>query len=309
MQIKKEFYQIRNYHTSDWEGYVGLYSEAVTEGKERYLGLPPKQLQLLLECHDYSLNQDLFICEKNREIIGYLYTTPERGIDRIIFYCYVHPAHRRKNIGSSLFTYGFKQARAMGLSKVHVNIDKDNRIGNIFLNQLGFNCVRKYLELYRSLLEYQEQETELPPGFKMRCLQNGEEEMLAQLQNNSFQGSWGFNPNTGKEIIYTLHSNEGSPKDIILLLYGEKPAGYCWTQVNVKKGVGRIYMMGVEPEYRGKKIGKILLAKGLSYLAKEGMHTAILTVDDHNKTAKNLYQTLGFKLLNTSLWYEKRVDS
>ena len=68
-------------------------------------------------------------------------------------------------------------------------------------------------------------------------------------------------------------------------------------------------MMGVEPEYRGKKIGKILLAKGLSYLAKEGMHTAMLTVDDHNKPAKNLYQTLGFKLLNTSLWYEKRVDS
>ena len=67
-------------------------------------------------------------------------------------------------------------------------------------------------------------------------------------------------------------------------------------------------MMGVKPEYRGKKIGKILLAKGLSYLAKKGMHTAILTVDDHNKTAQNLYQTFGFKLLNTSLWYEKWVD-
>jgi mycothiol synthase len=308
MQIKKEFYQIRNYHTSDREGYIPLYSEAVAEGKEEYLGLSPKQLQLLLECHDYSLNQNLFICEKNREIIGCLYATPERGIDRIIFYGYVHPAHRRKNIGSSLFTHGFKRARAIELSKVHVNIDKDNKIGKLFLIQLGFNCIRKYLGLYKSLLEYQEEVAELPSGFKIRCLQNGEEEMLAQLQNNAFQGSWGFNPNTGKEIIYRLHSNGGSPEDIILVLCGEKPAGYLWTQINVKKGVGRIYMMGVEPEYRGKKIGKILLAKGLSYLAKEGMHTAILTVDDHNKTAKNLYQNFGFKLLNTSLWYEKWVD-
>ena len=60
--------------------------------------------------------------------------------------------------------------------------------------------------------------------------------------------------------------------------------------------------------YRGKNLGKTLLIKGLGYLAKRGIHTAVLTVDSNNEPAKNLYYTLGFDVINTSFWYEKKID-
>jgi ribosomal protein S18 acetylase RimI-like enzyme len=67
-------------------------------------------------------------------------------------------------------------------------------------------------------------------------------------------------------------------------------------------------MIGVKPAYRGNNLGKALLAKGLNYLAKRWMNKAILTVDSDNEPAKMLYYALGFSVINTRLWYEKKIN-
>ncbi len=308
MQTENKQYQIRNYNTSDWEAFAKLHLTAVAEGEEECLGISPKQLQVQLEHYGNSVSKNLFFLEKNKEIIGSLFVVPERGIGRVITYCFVHPAHRRKKIGESLFARGLKHASALGINTVHMNVYKDNSAGIAFLDRLGFKCVRKYLEMQRSLLEDWEQVVDQPAGFHFRYLQDGEEKMLAQLQNNSFRGSWGFNPNTADDVKLWLRSNGGFPGDIILAFFGKKPVGYCWTIIDIKKGIGKIHMIGVKPQYRGKNLGKALLIKGLGYLAKKGLNIAVLTVDSDNEPAKTLYHSFGFKVINTSLWYEKRID-
>lgn len=308
MQTKKGQYQIKNFHTSDWNNYLKLYLTAVAEGEEECLGISPKQLQVQLGHYGHSVEKNLFIMEKNKEMIGSLFTVLERGIGRVILYCFVHPLHRRKKIGESLFARGFKHTRAQGLNIVHVNIYKENSAGIAFLNRLGFRCVRKYLEMQKRLVKDSESATELPAGFHFRYLQDGEEKIIAQLQNHSFQGSWGFNPNTAEGVKLWLRLNDGSAEDIILVFFGEKPVGYCWTLIDIKKRIGKIHMIGVKPLYRGKNLGKALLIKGLGYLAKKGLNIAILTVDSDNEPAKTLYHSFGFKVINTSLWYEKKID-
>jgi len=308
MQIKNGKYRIRNYNITDWKNYAKLYSIAAAESKEEYMGISPKQLQVQLDYYGQSVGKNLFFLEKNKEIVGSLFAVPERGIGRIVLYCFVHPSYRRKKIGESLFVRGFKYARALGLSTVHVNVYKDNNAAIAFLERLSFGCVRKYLEMQKSLLEQKECTIQLPAGFYFHCLKNGEEEKLTRLQNNSFRGSWGFNPNTEDDIKLNFLLNSGIAEDVILIFSGEKPVGYCWTMIDTKKGIGKIHMIGVKPQYRGKNLGKALLTKGLNYLAKRGMDKAILTVDSHNKPAKTLYYALGFSAINTSLWYEKRID-
>jgi len=308
MQTKNERCQIRNFRISDWKDYLKLHLTAVAEGKEECLGISPKQLQVQWEYDGHSVGKNLFFLGKNKEMIGCLFIVPERGIGRVILYCFVHPSYRRKKIGDSLFARGFKHARTLGLGKVHVNVYKDNSAGIAFLDHLGFRCVRKYLEMEKRLVEAGEQVADLPAGFHFSCLRDGEEKRLAQLQNHSFRGSWGFNPNTADEVKLWLRSRGGSAGDIILAFFGEKPVGYCWTLIDIKKGTGKIHMIGVKPKYREKDLGKALLTKGLSYLAKEGMHIAILTVDSDNEPAKNLYHSFGFKVIKTSLWYEKKID-
>ena len=308
MQVQEEPYQTRNYCASDWQGYVHLFATAEAAGEEEYFGLSPQQLQVRLERGDNSLGKNLIIIEKDSKMIGYLYMVPEGGIDRIVFYCFVHPSYRRKKIGIRLFHQGIKRAYTLGLSKVHVNINRDNAAAKSFLSRLGFRCVRKYLELQKKMVERHTEATDLPVGFYFRSLQDGEEGILNRLQNKAFRGSWGFNPHTVEDVIDWLHLSGGSTADIILAWWGEEPAGYCWTQMSREKGRGRIHMIGVEPKYRHKKLGKALLAKSLDYLEKKGMHTTVLTVDHHNKPARNLYHNLGFKVMHTSLWYEKKLD-
>jgi mycothiol synthase len=127
-------------------------------------------------------------------------------------------------------------------------------------------------------------------------------------------GSWGYNANTSEEINYRINLPNCSQKDIILAFDSNKPIGYCWTRINLQKdkapseGMGRIYMLGVDPDYRGRGFGRQLLLVGLSYLRSKGLRVVQLTVDRENKAARALYKSVGFKLWTSTLWYEKRLD-
>lgn len=308
MQIRKGKYSIRNYNITDWKGYVKLYLIAAAEDKEEYLGISPEQLQSQLEYSGDSFFENLILVEKNKEIIGSLFVIPEREIGRTILYGFIHPSCRREKIGEKLLSRGLEHTSNLGINTVHLKLNKNNRPGLAFLKQLGFRCVRKYLEMQKSPLEAKEYNIEIPTGIYFRCLQLGEEKKLAQLQNDAFRGSWGYNPNTADKIKLWFRLNNSSVEDVILGLFGDEPVGYCWTFIDKKKGIGKVHMIGIKPGYRKKHLGKLLLTRGLSYLTKKVMHTAVLTVDSDNEPAKNLYNSVGFSVVNTTLWYEKKID-
>ena len=67
-------------------------------------------------------------------------------------------------------------------------------------------------------------------------------------------------------------------------------------------------MLGVDPEYRGKGIGRKLMQTGLACLKGRGLQIARLTVDSENVDANALYHSVGFSKSDTSLWYEKALD-
>jgi len=307
MQIKNGKYRIRNYNISDWNNYASLHSIAAAEGKEEYLGISPEQIQLQLECSGNSFFKNLFLVEKNKEIIGSLFAVPEREIGRSVLYCFIHPTYRRRKIGYNLLLKGLEHSINLDINTMHLNLKKNNSTGLAFLKQSGFRPVRKYLEMQKSQLEEKEYNNKIPTDIYFRSLQPGEEKTLTQLQNDAFRGSWGFNPNTTAEIKLCFRSNNGSVEDVILGFFGEEPVGYCWTFVDKKKRIGRVHMIGIIPCYRKKHLGKLLLKRGLAYLAKKGMHSAVLTVDNENEPAKTLYNSAGFNVINTTLWFEKKI--
>ncbi len=64
-------------------------------------------------------------------------------------------------------------------------------------------------------------------------------------------------------------------------------------------------MIGVDPNYRGKGVGKKVLIVGLTQLKSRGVRFVDLTVDIDNKPARALYHSIGFDLRTSSLWYQK----
>ncbi|MFC1955045.1 GNAT family N-acetyltransferase [Chloroflexota bacterium] len=304
-------YVIRNYQPSDFNKYALLNIEAErleTTGR----CVSPQVITEQLDRPNYSPEQDLFLAELAGNIVGYMDATPELTIGRVILDCWIQPEHRRRGLAKELLGFAMQHAKKLRVKVAHVNIPEDNAVAKGVLSGMGFQCVRRFLELKLDMAELPRQAIDQDnPGY---ChIKRGEADKLTYIQNRSFVDTWGFNPNTIEEITYRTSLSNSSPEDIVLTAENDKVTGYCWTgatDAGIATGErkGRIFMIGVDPDYRGMGLGKRVLLAGLAHLNNKGMRVAELTVDSENKAACDLYRSVGFKVRTSSLWYEKVID-
>ena len=300
---------IRNYRPDDFESYVRFHEEA------RKLDLVPSHtlpLTITMRLHrpHYNPTQDLFLAIVDGTVIAYLDVSREAEIGRMVLDCMVCPDERRKGIATMLFNHATHYAAETGIQVVHINIASDNIAAKGLFQKLGFIFVRHFIEFSLNFAD-----TPLPdvPETEFTChhLRHGEEQVLVELQNRAFINTWGFNPNTVEDIVYSLKLQAGNPSDIILAFKENQIIGYCWTIPQAEKGIssvsqgGLIHMIGVASEYRGQGAGKMLLSAGLHYLKEKGADSVILTADRENADACNLYSSFGFRNISTMLWYER----
>ena len=320
--MSNSLYTIRNYQLADFHRYVLLHAEAEKLEPTGRCVLPQFVSEQLRQ-PDYYPEQDLFIIDIDEDIVGYMDVKPELTIGRVVLDCWVSPEHRRRGLATQLFNYATNRAQELGAEVAHVNIREDNMVARKVLSRLGFSLVRCFLRLGLDIADVGET---LKKGIPSRLsvardqaapgcchLQSGEEDKLTQLQNRAFAGTWGYNPNTVEEIVFRTNLSTCSLDDIVLIYEGDKAIGYCWTGISCEGGVpsikkGRILMLGVDPGYRGKGIGKRLVLAGLARLKSKGLQVAELSVDSENKVACALYQSLGFEVQTNAFWYEKAIN-
>jgi len=303
-------YTIRNYRPADFNRFVLLNIEAEKlEPTGRCLS--PQVIAENLDRPNYSPEQDLFVVETAGNLVGYLNVTPEIKIKRFILRGLIHPDHRRRGLATKLLGYATHRAQELGVKVAHVDIARDNIAAKSMLSKLGFRFVRRFLQLRLDMARIRGQDID-QAALLYRHLQRGEEDKLTQIQNRSFAGTWGFNPNSVEEIRYHINLSRCSPEDVVLVCDGDKVIGYCWTRTSYEavtnERKGQVFMLGVDPDYRGRRIGKGVLLAGLSYLKSEGFQIAELTVDSKNQPACNLYRSVGFRVWVSTLWYEKAIS-
>ena len=305
-------YIIRNYHHSDFEDYarLNIAAEKLHPGGQCTL---PLNISEKLGRPNYSPEQDLFVVETSGKIFGYMDIIPELNSRCVILDCFISPNHRRRGLAKKLLACATHRAKELKAKVMRVNVGQENTTAKDILTRLGFRFIRRFLEL--RLLPA---EVRLPDDshhtYASCHLQYGEEGKLTHIQNRCFANIWGYNPNTTEEIAYRIKMSHRSSEDVVLIYDTGKLVGYCWTEINRKvetdngEQKGRIYMLGVDPDCRGRGIGRIALLAGLNYLKSKGAGVVELTADSENKTALALYSSVGFKTWTSSLWYEKKVD-
>jgi mycothiol synthase len=308
--MAKLIYDIRNYRADDFEEFVRFHREIKKQGSSS----PAMTWTIVerLQRPHYNPTQDLFLATAGKNIIGYLDVSRETGIDRIVLVGEINPAERRKGIATSLLNQALHYGSTTGIQRAHVNICEENVAAIELLHKLGFRLARRFIEFSLRLTD--SQIPVLPEtALSCRSLRYGEEQVLTDLQNRVFAGTWGFNPNTKEDIIHCLKLQGCSHHDVILLVKEDSIIGYCWTVPQINEThtsdgkTSRIYMLGVAPEHRRQGAGKLLLSAGLCYLKERETHSVVLTADSENTTACMLYLAAGFKATSTSLWYEKSL--
>ncbi|MBC8195314.1 MAG: mycothiol synthase [Actinobacteria bacterium] len=83
--------------------------------------------------------------------------------------------------------------------------------------------------------------------------------------------------------------------------------GFCWTKVHndLEPPVGEIYAIAVDPEHRGRGLGRQLTLAGLEWLAAQGLRRVILYVESDNRHANRIYRELGFEREATNRAYQR----
>jgi mycothiol synthase len=125
----------------------------------------------------------------------------------------------------------------------------------------------------------------------------GDGEAWLRVNNRAFashaeQGGW-----TAETLALRLAEPWFDPDGLRLHEIDGELAAFCWTKVHsdATPPLGEIYVIGVDPAFHGRGLGRQLTLAGLDWMSDHGLPAATLYVDDDNTVAMRLYESLGFR--------------
>ena len=134
-------------------------------------------------------------------------------------------------------------------------------------------------------------------NIETRAFQVGlDEQEWLRVNNLAFSN----HPEQGGWTLETLAKRQAEswfdPAGFLLYFQDDRLVGFCWTKIHTESTprLGEIYVIGVDPAFSGKGIGRRICVAGLNYLGSKGVPIAMLYVDSENTSAIAMYEHLGF---------------
>lgn len=211
----------------------------------------------------------------------------------------VHPEHRGRGYGRRLA--GALIEEAGGPLRIWAHGDLPAAAG--LAEALGMRRARALFQLHRPLAE-ELPEVRLAPGIDIRTFRKGEDE-AAWLEVN--RRAFAHHPEQGAWTLDDLLAREQEPwfdpaGFFLAVRQDGTLAGFHWTKVHNSE-IGEVYVIGVDPAAQGLGLGRALTLVGLNHLRSRGLTTVMLYVDESNRSAGKLYESLGFVRFAVDVMY------
>jgi mycothiol synthase len=266
-------------------------------------GVPPVSEHVLLHLRHGGDKADThFIAENNGMVVGYAHLDLTDQVEGPSAELVVHPEHRKKGIGQSLLA----TVQERSGKKLRLWSHGDLLGAKNIAEKSGFTRTRSVIQMRRSL---NDPIPEIPTEISIRNFLPGidNDEWIA-LNNKTFahhpeQGNW-----TSRDLSVRTKEDWFDPQGFLIAEEHGQMTGFCWTKIHGghthrhshheaehdHDPIGEIYIMGVDPKYTGRGIGKAVTIAGLRHMRYQGIFSAMLYVDADNSSAIKLYQSLGF---------------
>ena len=300
---------IRGFNWQDLDSLTNLHNEVSgVSGSNR--ALTNVEMRERLSQPSCDPEEDCIVAVSEDVPVGFIIITRELRIGRTVASGGVLKDRRREGIGRSLLTWVMEYVSSLDARVLHIEAPDGSVGAKHLLESNGFRPVRRYCKMR---WEGKSAPTvDVPEGFELRAFRYGtDEQALTDLQNATFNGSWGFCPNTVEEISARVRSSRCHPDGIILVAGEGRLAGYNWTtRTSSEDGaVGWIEMTGVHPDFRSRGLGRAVVVAGMAHLKGNGVDLIELEVDSQNAPATTLYRRLGMRSVGQGIWYEKRLNT
>lgn len=266
-------------------------------------GIPPVAEHVLLHLRHGGDKDDFHIvAEENGEILGYAHLDMTDEIEGPSAEVVIAPAKRGKGIGNQLLS----EVKALAGERLRLWSHGDLPGAKSLALKNGLIRSRSVIQMRRSLID---PIPEIDPVIPIRSFLPGLDESLwLELNNSAFKGhpeqsNWQL-----RDLEIRSRESWFDPRGFLIAEIEGEMAGFCWTKIHGGHShrhsageeehdhdpIGEIYIMGVNPKFQGKGIGRAVTIAGLKHLRYEGIFSAMLYVDADNQGAIKLYQSIGF---------------
>jgi mycothiol synthase len=224
----------------------------------------------------------------------------------------VHPEHRRHGVGRALVQALVADSPD---GRLRLWAHGQHPGATALAEDAGFEQSRALWQMRRSLLSPIPAPT-LPDGVSVRPFRVGaDEETWTALNNRAFDGHPEQSGWSVEEVRVREREPWFDPAGFFLAEKDGELVGFHWTKVHGgadaddshgHEPIGEVYVVGVDPAMQGTGLGRALTVLGLRHLRAGGLTQAMLYVDESNRAAIRLYESLGFAHWDTDVSYARR---
>ena len=288
---------------------------ALIKAAHDFDGTPPIAEHVLLHLrHGGDKSDSHIVFENDNQVVAYAHLDTTDLVAGPSVEAVVHPNHRGKGLGSLILNEAIKVCGDKTRIWSHGDLPAAKAIAaSLKLERLWSNLL-----MSKSLGEIQPVTSKYSIRTFIPDLDN---QAFLSLNNKVFanypdQGGW-----SEDDLRVRLNEAWFDKKGFFVAEDKEELFGFCWTKIHGAHthshdggdddhghdALGEIYVLAVNPDYKGQGVGRDLTITGLNYLKYQGLNNVMLYVGVENKPAFNLYKSLGFNEFGSDVMY--RVKS
>ena len=284
---------------------------ALIKAAHDFDGTPAIAEHVLLHLrHGGDKSDSHLVIEENKEVIAYAHLDTTDLVAGPSVEAVVHPQHRGKGLGALILKEAIKICGDRTRIWSHGDLPPAKAIAaSLKLERLWSNLL-----MSKSLGEIQPVTSKYPIRTFIPSLDN---QSFLALNNNVFanypdQGGW-----SEEDLKVRVNESWFDDKGFFVAEDKGELIGFCWTKIHGAhthshsggdddhghEALGEIYVLAVNPDYKGQGIGRDLTITGLNYLKYQGLNNVMLYVGVENKPAFKLYKSLGFNEFGSDVMY------
>jgi mycothiol synthase len=216
----------------------------------------------------------------------------------------VDPGSRRAGAGAAMLT---RLEQLAGSRPLRFWAHGDLPGARALARARGYGRARVLLQMRRDLSGVEpDPHPSLPDGVHVASFRPGrDEEAWLRVNARAFathpeQGRW-----TPEDLRLREKEPWFDPAGFLMAWRGDPDDGGAllgshWTKVHppgdvADEPVGEVYVLGIDPDAQGMRLGRALTDLGLAYLRSQGPAQVLLYVEEDNATAVALYEHSGFR--------------
>lgn len=229
----------------------------------------------------------------------------------------VHPAHRRRGIGTHLreLLEGRARERVADVStrdmRVALNASAYHESAETrrFLERAGYGEVRHFWRMQIDM-DREPPVPTWPEGITVRIFERGRDELAVyDAEEAAFSDHWGHVRHTYEEWErWSLKREDFDPSLWFLAMDGDQIAGIALDWLDQEPARGWVGTLGVLRPYRRRGLGEALLAESFGTFWRRGVRRVVLGVDSESLTgATRLYTRVGMRAVRQWDSFQKEL--